>query len=228
MRHRREVRRAAGRHRAVRRGRPRAASRGARPLALERLARERAPARRGRSRGVVAHDATVVRRDRPLGGGQRLFSRAGGGADRFDGRRVHGRGAAGALLRHGPHLARLGRAAAHHASGQNRAATSKAIRLRDVRRPGGNGVLNAARREGSRTRGVEARSCPHAGSAAVASRTRRAQARAPLRKVPSSLNGKIRRPRQPRLRNDVSEILHSCHCDFPNDIDDEMRLALDT
>ena len=173
VRHRREVRRAAGRHRAVRRGRPRAASRGARPLALERLARERAPARRGRSRGVVAHDATVVRRDRPLGGGQRLFSRAGGGADRFDGRRVHGRGAAGALLRHGPHLARLGRAAAHHASGQNRAATSKAIRLRDVRRPGGNEGLNAARREGSRARGGGARSWPHEASAAVASRTRR-------------------------------------------------------
>jgi len=30
------------------------------------------------------------------------------------------------------------------------------------------------------------------------------------------------------LRNDVSFILQSCHCDFPNDIDDEMRLALDT
>ena len=67
VRHRRETRRAAGCHGAVRRGRPRAASRRARPLALERRARERAPARRGRSRGVVAHDATVVRRDRPLG-----------------------------------------------------------------------------------------------------------------------------------------------------------------
>jgi len=31
------------------------------------------------------------------------------------------------------------------------------------------------------------------------------------------------------LRHDVSEIiLQSCHCDLPNDIDDEMRLALDT
>ena len=228
------TRRAAGCHGAVRRGR-RSRRVEARlvpsPSTLAR-ARERAPARRGRSRGVVAHDATVVERDRPLGGGQRLFSRAGGGADGFDGRRVHGRGAAPepscGIDPTSPGLDEQLPITRPVKTGPR---PRKSIRLRDVRRPGGEQRRSTPRvaLQGVAHVPGEARSCPHAGSAAVASRTRRAQARAPLRKVPSSLNGKCSRPRQPplaRLMSASSFDVSVLPATFPTI--SMMRLALDT